>query len=94
METNNKWMSDPALKDIDKAKLDFLDKVFIQSTSVNQANQKEMLSFLLSLSKMSRDHNISFNQAEINLILNVLEKYSSPDDISKMKKISSLFRFQ
>lgn len=91
METNNEWMRDPELKDIDKAKLDFLNKMFVQSTSINRGNQKEMMSFLISLSKLSRDNNISFSNEEVELIFSVLKKYSTPDDIAKMQKISSFF---
>ncbi|MDE7322000.1 MAG: hypothetical protein K2N73_04600 [Lachnospiraceae bacterium] len=92
METNNEWMQDPELQNIDRAKLDFLNKMFVQSTSVNRGNQKEMMSFLLSLGKLSRDNNISFNNDEVELIFSVLKKYSTPDDIAKMQKISSFFR--
>lgn len=93
METNNEWMQDSDLKNIDKAKLDFLDKMFIQSASINsRGNQKEMMSFLLSLNKLSRDNNISFSNEEVELIFSVLKKYSTPDDIAKMQKISSFFR--
>lgn len=96
METSNQWMNDPELKDIDRAKLDFLDKMFVQSTSISQGNpkekQKEMMAFLLSLGKLSRDNNISFNNEEVELIFSVLKKYSTPDDIAKMQKISSFFR--
>lgn len=98
METNhnanNEWMNDPELKGMDKAKLEFLDKMFIQSTKINPGNQKEMLSFLLSLNKLSQDHNISFKKEEVELILKVLEKYSTPDEIAKMQKLSALFRFR
>ena len=51
-----------------------------------------MMSFLLSLGKLSRDNNISFNNEEVELIFSVLKKYSTPDDIAKMQKISSFFR--
>lgn len=96
METNNQWMNDPELKDIDKAKLEFLDKMFVQSTSINNnsnANerQKKMMAFLLSLGKLSKDNNISFTNEEVELIFSVLKKYSTPDDIAKMQKISSFF---
>lgn len=96
METNNKanneWMNDPELKSIDRAKLDFLDKMFIQSASINRGNQKEMMSFLLSLGKLSKDNNISFSNEEVELIFSVLKKYSTPEDIAKMQKLSSFFR--
>lgn len=91
-KTNNEWMKDPELKNIDRAKLDFLDKMFIQSASVNRSNQKEMMSFLLSLGKLSKDNNISFSNEEVELIFSVLKKYSTPDDVAKMQKLSSFFR--
>ena len=94
METNNEWMNDPALRAIDRNKLDFLDKMFFQSTKIDRSNQKEMMSFLVSLSKVSRDNNISFKKEEVELIFDVIKKYSTPDDIAKMQKISSFFRSQ
>lgn len=96
METSNEWMNDPALQNIDRAKLDFLDKMFVQSAAINndgtpQQRQKKMMAFLLSLSKLSQDNNISFQKEEVELIFAVLKKYSTPDDIDKMQKISSFF---
>ncbi len=96
METNNEWMNDPELKNIDKTKLDFLDKMFVQSASINssgtqQERQKNMMAFLMSLSKLSRENNISFQKEEVELIFSVLKKYSTSDDIAKMQKISSFF---
>ena len=84
MDANKEWMKDPALAGIDKAKLSFLEKLFVQSASIDMTNQKEMLPFLLSLSKLSKENNISF----------VLQKYSSKEDISKMEKLSSAFHFR
>ncbi len=97
METNNEWMRDPALQNIDKAKLDFLDKMFVQSASINnsgtqQERQKKMMAFLLSLGKMSKENNITFQKEEVELIFSVLKKYSTSDDIDKMQKISSFFQ--
>ena len=80
------WMNDPALEEIDKSKLAFLEKLVIKSSSMTQ---KEML---LSLSKLSRENNISFDKNEIQLIYSVIRKYSTPDDIAKMEKISSYFQ--
>jgi len=96
METNNEWMNDPELKNIDRAKLDFLDKMFVQSTAINntgapEERQKKMMAFLFSLSKLSKDNNISFQKEEVELIFSVLKKYSTSDDIAKMQKISSFF---
>lgn len=83
------WMDDPALKDIDKSKLLFLEKLVIQSSTLTQ---KEMLPFLLSLSKLSKENNISFDKNEMKLIYSVIQKYSTPDDIEKMQKFSSYFQ--
>ena len=83
------WMNDPALQDIDKNKLLFLEKLVKQSAGLTQ---KEMLPFLLSLSKMSKENNISFEKEEMKLIYSVILKYSTPDDIEKMKKVSSYFQ--
>ena len=83
------WMDDPALKDIDKSKLLFLEKLVIQSSKLTQ---KEMLPFLLSLSKLSKENNISFDKREMKLIYSVIQKYSTPDDIEKMQKFSSYFQ--
>ncbi|MEZ3447134.1 MAG: hypothetical protein K1W30_18750 [Lachnospiraceae bacterium] len=96
METSNEWMNDPELKNIDRAKLDFLDKMFVQSATINssgtqQERQKNMMAFLLSLSKLSKDNNITFQKEEVDLIFSVLKKYSTSDDIAKMQKISSFF---
>lgn len=99
MENNNEWMNDPELKNIDRAKLDFLNQMFVQSTSINSngsqaERQKKMMAFLLSLSKLSKENNISFQNQEVELIFSVLKKYSTSDDIAKMQKISSFFRSQ
>lgn len=94
MEVNKEWFDDPALAGIDKAKLSFLEKLFIQGTSMDMKNQKEMMSFLLSLSKVSRENNISFDKNEVALIYSVLQKYSDKEDLAKMAKIFSLFHFQ
>ena len=95
-EPNNEWRNDPELQKIDKAKLDFLNKMFVQSTTINsngnQAEaQKKMMTFLMSLNKLSKDNNISFDSEDVVLIFSVLKKYATPDDIDKMQKISSFF---
>ncbi len=53
-----------------------------------------MMAFLLSLSKLSKENNISFQKEEVELIFSVLKKHSTSDDIAKMQKISSFFRSQ
>ena len=88
-DTNTNWMKDPALAGIDKNKHLFLEKLFLQGSKLTQ---KEMMPFLLSLSKQSRENNISFQKDEVQLIYSVLQKHSTPEDIEKMKKFSSYFQ--
>lgn len=65
------WMNDPALKSIDKNKLAFLAKLLMHGSTLTQ---KEMLPFLLDISKQSKENNISFNKNEIQLIYSVIAK--------------------
>lgn len=87
--TDTEWMQDPALAGINQNKLLFLEKLFLQGSKLTQ---KEMMPFLISLSKQSRENNISFKKDEVQLIYSVLQKYSTPEDIEKMKKFSSYFQ--
>lgn len=88
-DTNMEWMKDPALKGIDQNKLLFLERLFHQGSKLTQ---KEMMPFLLSLAKQSKENNISFQKDEIRLIYSILQKYSTPEDIEKMQKFSSYFQ--
>lgn len=88
-DTGTDWMKDPALAGIDKNKLLFLEQLFLQGSKLTQ---KEMMPFLLSLSKQSRENNISFQKDEVQLIYSVLQKHSTPEDIEKMKRFSSYFQ--
>lgn len=83
------WMNDPELAGISKDKLSFLEKLFLQSSKMTQ---KEMLPFLLSLSKKEKDSSTSFTKDEMKLIYRVIQKYASPDDIAKMQRFSSYFQ--
>ena len=77
------WMNDPALEEIDKSKLAFLEKLVIKSSSMTQ---KEMLPFLLSLSKLSRENNISFDKNSDFMKFMVMKLKFFLYNICKMKK--------
>lgn len=81
---NKDWMNDPALCDIDRKKLEFLHTLFIESASLSQ---KELLPFLLSLSKRSREEKISFNNDEINLITHVIRANCPPEERGKIDQL-------
>ena len=87
--SNSEWMKDDALSNISQEKLEFLKKIFVQGSKLTQ---KEMMPYLLSLSKLSSENNISFSKDEMKLIYSVLQKYSTPEDNEKMRRLSSYFQ--
>lgn len=88
-DTTADWKDDPSLAGIDKTKLLFLEKLVLQGSKLTQ---KEMLPFLLSLAKLSKENNISFQKDEVQLIYSVLQRNATPEEKEQMKKISSYFR--
>lgn len=82
----SQWTSDPIFQNISQEKLDFLNNIVQKGSSLTQ---KEMLPFLLSLSKQSKASNISFSPTEIQLIVTALKKYATPEDLEKIEKVSS-----
>lgn len=99
-ENRPEWMNDPELSDFPKEKLMFLNELFVKMPKHSPNDKitplqfkKEMLPFLLSVSKLSKEHNISFCKEEISLIYKVLQKYSTCDDVEKMQRIFSYNHF-
>lgn len=86
--TNN-WMSDPAVANIDKAKLEFLQALVFESQSLSK---DQMLPFLMSVAKKGADNHISFNDEEIETIVNVIRSYSTPEELAKIDKLMKLRR--
>lgn len=85
METE--WMKDESLKDIPSQKLDFLQTLLFESSSLKK---EQMMPFLLNIAKLSREQSISFSDAEIEAITAVLRKHATADEIKKMEKILAL----
>lgn len=75
------WMQDPALKGIDPSKLDFLQKLVFE---MNSLKDKEKLPFLLALANRARKENISFDNREMEQIIEVLKQHSTPDEVKRM----------
>lgn len=86
--TNN-WMNDPAVANIDKAKLEFLQALVFESQSLTK---EQMLPFLMSVAKKGTDNHISFNDEEINTIVSVIRNYSTPEELAKIDKLMNLRR--
>ncbi len=89
MNDNMQWMEDARIKDIPKAKLDFLQKIFFESKNLTQ---KEQLPFFMALAGRAKRDNISFSQDEINLIMEVIKDHSSPEEVAKINQTVKLFK--
>ncbi len=89
--TQPNWKHDPALADIDPAKLDFLQMLVSEGAGLSP---REMLTFLMSLSQRSRERSVSFSQKEAEQIIDVLKKNSAPDEIARMEKAMRLMKMK
>lgn len=85
---NQDWMNDQRIAHIDTAKLQFLQKLVFE---MQQLSDKEKLPFLMALASSTKKKKISFSDNEVTQIIEVIKDYSSPDELSKMNKILSMF---
>lgn len=86
--TNQEWMKDERIAHIDPVKLQFLQKLVFE---LQQLSDKEKLPFLMALASSTKKKNISFTEEEVSQIIEVIKEYSSPEEISKMNKVLSMF---
>lgn len=89
--SDNSWMQDASIQDIDQKKLEFLQKLVFESSSLSA---KERLPFLLAIANRSKQENINFTEDEMSRIIIVLKKISTPNEIAKMNQILRLFKQQ
>lgn len=83
----NDWMKDESLKNIDPYKLDFLQALVFESSSLKK---EQMLPFLMAVAKRGQEKKVSFSDEEIDAIVTVLRKHSSPDELSKIEKVMAM----
>lgn len=83
------WMKDPALAGIEKAKLDFLQMMVFEGRNLSP---KELLPFLMNISKRGKENAVSFSKEEMELIIAVVKKNSTADEIARMDKIMKLMQ--
>ncbi len=86
--SNQEWMNDERIAHIDPGKLQFLQKLVFE---MQQLSDKEKLPFLMALASSTKKKNISFTEKEVSQIIEVIKEYSSPDEITKMNKVLSMF---
>ena len=89
MSINTDWMQDPALINIPIQKLQFLQSMLFES---QKYSGKEMLPFFMSLAMKAKSQNISYSQEEIDIIIPVLKKFASEDEIAKMNQVIKMFQ--
>ena len=89
MGINTDWMSDSTLKDISNQKLQFLQNMLFESQN---HSGKELFPFFMSLAMKAKSQNISFSQEEIDIIIPVLKKYASEEEINKMNQVIKTFQ--
>lgn len=80
------WMNDPSLAGIDRAKLDFLQMMVFESQSLSP---KELLAFLMNITKKN-SNSVSFTKEEMDAVITVLRKNSTPEEIARIDKIMKL----
>ncbi len=83
----NEWMKDESLKDIDPYKLEFLQALVFESSSLRK---EQLLPFFMAVAKRGKEKNISFSNEEINAIVTVLKKHATPDELAKMDKVLAM----
>lgn len=89
MSTNMEWMDDPSLIDVPIQKLQFLQNMLFES---KKHTGKEMLPFFMSLAMKAKSQKISFTEEEINLIIPVLKKFASEEEIKQMNQVIQIFK--
>lgn len=88
MATSN-WMLDPEIQDIDSKKIQFLQMLFFEG---NKLSEKERLPFFLSIATRAKKDKISFSDDEVERIVQVLKKNSTPQELKKIDQILQLFK--
>ncbi|MDR2888616.1 MAG: hypothetical protein LBV33_02115 [Lachnospiraceae bacterium] len=91
MSNNNKpeWMNDPLVQNIAPEKLEFLQAMVFEG---NKMSRDQMMPFLISLAKRGRDKSVTFTDTEMDTVITVLKKYSTPEELDKINKVMALRR--
>ncbi len=84
MNQNPAWMQDEAIKDISPEKLEFLKEMVEGGQG---KSQKEMMMFVLKSMKMAKAKGISFQPMELQILMETVRKYSTPEDLAKVDEL-------
>lgn len=78
------WMNDPAVKNIDEKKLAFLQSLVAGGQG---KNQKELMTYFMSMMKKAKAENLTFTQEEMSIMMSTVRKYSTPEELEKVDKL-------
>lgn len=78
------WMKDDALKEIDQNKLDFLQSLVSETQSLKK---EQLLPFFMAVSNRAKAQNMSLSSEERNLIISVIKKHSTKEELDKINKL-------
>ena len=81
------WREDPGLKQVDKEKLDMLQKLAEQGKGKNAS---DMLPFLMSAASRGKNNGLKFSADEISVILTALKSGKSSAEAAKIDQIVNL----
>ncbi|HKM22436.1 MAG TPA: hypothetical protein VJZ01_10400 [Lachnospiraceae bacterium] len=85
--TNQDWIRDPSLSNISIDKLIFLQKLVFDGAALSE---KEKMPFLLALVTKAKKNNISFTSDETTRIVDVIKKYSTPEETARLNQIMQM----
>ena len=83
------WFENPALQNIDPAKLQMLLSMSDQARGKRQA---DLLPFLLSVMAQPGSSKMNFSQDEMDTIINVMKIGKSPQEIRKMDRMCAILK--
>lgn len=87
--SDESWMKNPSLGNIDPAKLQMLASMAEQAQG---KSQNELLPFLMAAASQSKSGNMSFDSAEVDAIISVMKLGKSPQEIQRIDKLCTLMK--
>nr|WP_296155717.1 hypothetical protein [uncultured Blautia sp.] len=84
---NDDWRENPGLEQVDKEKLDMLQKLAEQGKGKNAS---EMLPFLMNAASRGKNNGLKFSADEISVILTALKSGKSSAEAAKIDQIVNL----
>lgn len=83
----SEWMNDPAIAEIDRKKLEFLQALVFESRGLQR---EQMLPFLMAVAKRGQADHITFSNEEIDTIVAVIKKESTAEEAATIDKMMRL----